>query len=108
MKNAVIPSKRHKYCLAAIVFWIVPLSGMNMDIYTPSLPAVAAYFHTTPAAAQLTITAYLLGLGIMQLVAGGISDSFGRKKPFMFAMFVYILTTFLIPYVPSIDTLILL
>ena len=81
-----------------LVFFIVPLSGVNIDIYVPSLPAVSLYFHTTKKLTQLTISAYLLGLGIMQLFAGSISDSFGRKKPFITAMVAYIISTLCIPY----------
>lgn len=99
---------KNKYCLAALVFLIVPLSGVSIDLYVPSLPAVGHYFHTSKKWAQLTITAYLLGLGLLQLFAGSISDSFGRKKPFMLAMVIYIATAFLMPYTHTIQHLIAL
>jgi DHA1 family bicyclomycin/chloramphenicol resistance-like MFS transporter len=97
-----------KYWLAALVFLIVPLSGVSIDIYAPSLPAVSDYFHVAKNLSQLTITAYLVGLGFMQLFAGSISDSFGRKKPFMVALIVFMMTTFLIPCSQTIYHLIFL
>ncbi len=99
---------KNKYCLAMLVFLIVPLSGVSIDIYVPSLPAVSQYFQVTKDLSQLTITAYLLGLGLAQLFAGGISDGYGRKKPFMMAMIIYIVTTFLIPWSPTIYALLFL
>lgn len=97
-----------KYYLTILVLFIVPLSGVSIDIYVPSLPAVSQYFHVTKNLSQLTITAYLLGLGLMQLFAGGISDAYGRKKPFIIAMMIYIMTTFFIPWSVTIYELIIL
>jgi Bcr/CflA subfamily drug resistance transporter len=99
---------KNKYCLAVLVFLIVPLSGVSIDIYVPSLPAVSEYFHVTRNLSQLSITAYLLGLGITQLFAGSFSDSFGRKKPFMMSMVIFITATFCIPESQSIYQLIML
>ncbi len=99
---------KNKYYLAALVFLIVPLSGVSIDIYVPSLPAVSHYFQVTKSLSQLTMTAYLLGFGLVQLFAGGISDGYGRKKPFMVAMMIYIITTFFIPWSLTIYELIFL
>lgn len=95
-----------KYFLAVLVIMIVPLSGLSTDIFVPSLPALQSYFATSQSLVQLTVTAYLAGLGLMQLFAGGISDSFGRKKPFAIATFLFLLVTLLIPLSTSIDEMI--
>ncbi len=98
----------NKNFLAAIVFFILPLSGLAIDIYVPSLPAVSHYFGADKASVQLTISAYMLGMGLSQLFAGGIADSFGRRKPFLIAMFLFIVATFAIPFVQTINQLLLL
>jgi len=100
------PKNRHFIALLAIL--IVPLSGLSTDIFVPSMPEIKGVFETTQGAVQLTITAYMLGLGIMQLFAGAISDSFGRKKPFIVATLAYLLATFAIPHVATISQLIAL
>jgi len=92
----------NKYFLAVLAIMIVPLSGVSTDVFVPSLPAIQDYFATTQALAQLTVTAYLAGLGLMQLVAGGISDSFGRKKPFVISTLLFLFVTILIPLSTSI------
>ncbi|TAK77231.1 MAG: Bcr/CflA family efflux MFS transporter, partial [Gammaproteobacteria bacterium] len=98
----------NKNFLAFIVFLILPLSGLAIDIYVPSLPAVSHYFGAEKALVQLTISAYMLGMGVMQLFAGGISDSFGRRQPFLIAMCLFIIATFSIPFAQTINQLIVL
>lgn len=97
--------KERRYFLAAIALFIIPISGISIDIYVPSLPALSQYYHVSNALVQMSITFYMLGLGVMQCFAGSISDSFGRRKPSIYALLVYILTVFLIPYSSNIYTL---
>lgn len=92
----------NKRIIALLALFAIPLSGLSIDIYVPSLPAVSTYFNVDRSLVQLTITAYMAGLGLMQLFAGSISDSFGRKKPFLFSMIIYIIATFAIPHVTTI------
>ena len=74
-------SERQKRIFAGIVLLLIPLSGLCVDIYVPSLPAVAEALDATRADAQLTISTYVFGYGLGQLVAGPVSDAWGRKKP---------------------------
>ncbi len=76
-------SESQRYWYAAIALFIVPLSGLSIDIFVPSLPVISHYFGATKSLAQLSITMYMLGMGVMQLFSGSISDSFGLKKPFL-------------------------
>lgn len=87
-------TKQH-YLIALIALLIIPISGVSTDIYVPSLPMVAHFFHADKALVQLTITAYMIGFGVMQLFSGSLSDSIGRKKPFIISMAIYIAATFL-------------
>jgi MFS transporter, DHA1 family, multidrug resistance protein len=51
---------------------------------------------------QLLLTASLLGIGLGQLVLGPMSDVYGRKKPLLFALIVYVIASLLCVYSPSI------
>ncbi|HEV2614572.1 MAG TPA: multidrug effflux MFS transporter [Gammaproteobacteria bacterium] len=86
-----------KVFFAFMAMLIVPLSGLSIDIYVPSLPAVGQYFHVSKSLVQLSITTYMIGLGMIQLFAGSFSDSFGRKKPFLISMVIFLIATFFIP-----------
>lgn len=98
----------NKYLLATFALLVIPISGLSIDIYVPSLPAVSHYFNIDKSLAQLTITTYMVGLGIMQLFAGGVSDSFGRRKPYLYAMLVFIIVTLLVPFSSNIHQLLVL
>ena len=41
-----------------------------MDAYRPGLPELARDFGVSPSAAQVTVTTYLLGLALGQLLSG--------------------------------------
>lgn len=86
-----------KYLWAAMAMLSVPLSGLSIDIYVPSLPAVTQYFHVNQSLVQLTISVYVLGFGISQFFSGSIVDCIGRKKPFIIAMIIYLIASLLIP-----------
>lgn len=59
---------------------MVTASGtLGMHMIIPALPAAAAGLHVSASAIQLTITLYLIGLAIGQLVYGPLSDRFGRR-----------------------------
>lgn len=69
-----------KQFYAALAYLLVPLGGMSTDIYLPSLPHMTEAFNSTDAAIQLTITSYVMAMGLAQFLAGPVSDAFGRKR----------------------------
>lgn len=79
-----------------------------VDLYLPSLPQLAEFFHTTTSMTQLTLTTAMIGLAVGQLLLGPISDKFGRKKPLILSLLVYIASTVAIVFSPNIETMIAL
>jgi MFS family permease len=77
-------------------FALVPLSGFATDLYLPSFPQMAAVFHATPTQIQLTLTVFLISYGIGQFFAGSLMDSFGRYRPVIIALIVFIFSNILI------------
>ncbi|KWZ45364.1 MFS transporter [Burkholderia savannae] len=49
------------------------------DMYLPSLPAIAAGFGVSAAAAQRTLTSFMAGFSIGMLLYGPLSDTYGRR-----------------------------
>jgi DHA1 family bicyclomycin/chloramphenicol resistance-like MFS transporter len=78
-----------------------------MDLYLPVLPALAAELDAATWVAQLTVTACLFGLAVGQLVAGPLSDRFGRRRPLLIGVSLYILTSVLCAVSPSIEILVI-
>jgi DHA1 family bicyclomycin/chloramphenicol resistance-like MFS transporter len=63
-----------------------------MDMYLPALPAIAADLDASTAATQTTLTTYLCGLAIGQLLAGTASDSLGRRRPVLTGVALYVVS----------------
>ena len=58
---------------------ITACGTLGMHLIIPALPDTARALGVSAGAIQLTITLYLIGLAIGQLVYGPISDRFGRR-----------------------------
>lgn len=66
----------------AIILGILAVFGpLSMDMYLPALPNIAKDFYTNASFLQLTITFFVLGLALGQLLTRPISDVTGRRKP---------------------------
>ena len=79
-----------------------------VDLYLPSLPQFAQFFDTTASMTQLTLTTAMIGLAVGQLLLGPMSDKFGRKKPLIISLLIYIISTILLIFSPNIETMIVL
>lgn len=85
---------------------LTALGPLANDAYLPGLPQIAEDLHTSAPAAQLSLTACLLGLGIGQLVAGPLSDAFGRRRPLIAGLALFSVTALLCAFAPDIRTLV--
>ena len=78
------------------------------DLYLPALPGMGEYFHTSASMVQLTLTTSMIGLGLGQLFIGPISDKYGRIRPLMVSLAIYIASTLLIVFTQDIEGMIVL
>ena len=65
----------------------VALGPLAVDMYLPALPQIGADFHAGTDQVQLTLSVYLAGFAIAQLICGPLADCFGRK-PIMIGGFL--------------------
>ncbi|MGW2487538.1 multidrug effflux MFS transporter [Streptomyces sp. NPDC001606] len=79
---------------------------LAMDMYLPALPEVTRSLHAPAATVQLTLTACLLGMALGQLVVGPMSDRWGRRRPLLTGLAVYLLATALCALAPNVETLV--
>ena len=93
---------------------VVVLGGLTMfgplslDLYLPALPELADDLNASASAAQLSITACLVGLAVGQLVAGPMSDRLGRRRPLMIGLVVYLLASVACALAPNVTVLVVL
>lgn len=102
------PSRKQRLQLAVILGSITTIGPLSIDMYLPALPTLVADFGTTAALVQLSLTFFLLGLASGQLVAGPLSDVYGRRRPLLIGMFIYAVSSVLCAFSPSIGLLIVL
>ncbi|MFJ5517730.1 multidrug effflux MFS transporter [Streptomyces griseoluteus] len=79
---------------------------LAMDMYLPSLPEVTRTLHAPAATVQLTLTACLAGMALGQLVVGPMSDRWGRRRPLLTGLAVYLVATALCAFAPTVGTLV--
>lgn len=98
--------KNNKAIYAILPNVIVPLAGMSTDIYLPSMPSMVDIFHVDKALVQLSLSTYVFGMAIAQLLAGPLSDSLGRKKMMLIALLTQMLAVICIITTTSMNILI--
>ncbi|MFE9686943.1 multidrug effflux MFS transporter [Streptomyces sp. NPDC006285] len=79
---------------------------LSMDMYLPALPEVTDALHASAATVQLTLTACLAGMALGQLVVGPMSDKWGRRRPLIAGLLVYILATAVCAIAPTVELLV--
>lgn len=79
---------------------------LAMDMYLPSLPQVTESLSAPAATVQLTLTACLLGMALGQLVVGPMSDRWGRRRPLLIGLVVYVVATALCAVAPTVEFLV--
>ncbi|WP_328683698.1 multidrug effflux MFS transporter [Streptomyces sp. NBC_01261] len=79
---------------------------LSMDMYLPALPAVTRSLHAPAATVQLTLTACLAGMALGQLVVGPMSDKWGRRRPLLTGLAVYVVATALCAIAPNVESLV--
>lgn len=92
--------------LPALLLLLTVFGPISMDLYLPALPALTAEFAAATSVAQLTITACLVGLALGQLIAGPLSDRFGRRGILIVGITAYVVTSVLCAVSPSVELLI--
>lgn len=73
----------------ALLATLAMLSPLATDTYLPALGAVRADLNATAAQVQQTLGAYMLGLSIMALWHGSVSDAVGRRPVILAGGAVY-------------------
>ncbi|MFE6171726.1 multidrug effflux MFS transporter [Streptomyces sp. NPDC056464] len=79
---------------------------LAMDMYLPALPEVTGSLHAPAATVQLTLTACLAGMALGQLVVGPMSDRWGRRRPLLAGLAVYVVATALCALAPTVEFLV--
>lgn len=89
----------NKLYLSLLIFLVAPLnfiSGITIDMYAPSMPALATYYSASIAAIQNTITTVVFGMALGGVVFGALIDVFGRKRILLFGLVGYTVASLIV------------
>ncbi len=67
------------FSIVFILGLLAMLMPLSIDMYLPALPVIAEQFGVPAGSAQMTLSTYILGFALGQLLYGPMADSLGRK-----------------------------
>lgn len=85
---------------------LIALSPFSIDMYLPAFPAIAGSLNTNTAQVGYSLTSYYAGLCVGQLIYGVLIDRFGRKKPLIAGLLIYLIAGVGCALAPDINFLI--
>jgi DHA1 family bicyclomycin/chloramphenicol resistance-like MFS transporter len=86
---------------------LITFSGtLAMHIFVPALPIAAADLGASITAMQATVSLYILGLALGQLIYGPVSDRFGRRSTLMVGLVLYTAAGLWAAFAPGAQSLI--
>ncbi|MFH8556712.1 multidrug effflux MFS transporter [Streptomyces celluloflavus] len=99
-------SRRTSLLVTLVLGGLTAVPPLSMDMYLPALPEVTTALHSPAATVQLTLTTCLAGMALGQMIVGPMSDRWGRRRPLLVGMVIYVLATALCAVATSAELLI--
>lgn len=85
---------------------LTAFGAVTIDLYLPTLPAIARDYGTSAAAVQLTLSTFFVGMALGQLFFGPLSDRIGRKPTILIGCVVYVVASLFCALAPTIEALV--
>jgi DHA1 family bicyclomycin/chloramphenicol resistance-like MFS transporter len=99
--------KRYSFIIL-ILGSLATISPFSIDMYLPGFPTIARDLNTTIDKVQLSLTSYLVGICLGQILYGPLLDRFGRKIPLYGGLVLYVIASFGCALTSSVDSLIMM
>ena len=92
--------------IVIILGLLAMLMPLSIDMYLPALPVIAGQFGVPAGSAQMTLSTYILGFALGQLLYGPMADSIGRKPVLLGGTLIFAAAAVACALAQSIDQLI--
>lgn len=88
--NSVTLTRSQKARMVLILGALSAFSAMSIDMYLPAFPQIARDLGVPLGTVQLSISAFLFGSAAGQLFYGPLADRWGRRRPLLWGLALYI------------------
>jgi len=94
-----------QWMVIIILSLLTALEPLSIDLYLPGFILMSEAFGTTVANVQISLSTFLGGFAIGQLLWGPLADRFSRKKPILISLSIFIIASIACIYVKTIEQL---
>jgi DHA1 family bicyclomycin/chloramphenicol resistance-like MFS transporter len=86
-------TRRQAARLVLILGALTAFGSMSIDMYLPAFPQIARDLGVPLGTVQISISAFLFGMAGGQLFYGPLADRFGRRRPLLCGLALYVVST---------------
>lgn len=90
---------------SALIAALVAIGPLSTDMYLPAFPVLSTQFSATGGQVQQTLSIFLIGFALAQLLYGPLSDRFGRKPVLLGGLLLFLVSSIAITFADSIESL---
>lgn len=99
---------RHSQPHIVTLILLASIGAVTMNMFLPSLPAMATHFNTSTATMGLAVGVYLGASAVFQILSGPLSDMIGRRPIVLWSLAIFIAASMAINFAPNLTTFFIL
>ncbi len=88
----------------ATLIMLASIGAVTMNMFLPSLPAMADHFDTSTATMGLAVGVYLGASAVFQILSGPLSDMMGRRPIVLWSLAIFVTASLAINFAPTLGT----
>ncbi|MEH6406434.1 MAG: multidrug effflux MFS transporter [Leeuwenhoekiella sp.] len=98
---------KSKNVIVLVLGTLIAIGPFSIDMYLPGFASVAEEFDVDISRVGLTLTSYFVGIALGQLAYGPLMDRFGRRKPLIVGLSLYIIAALIAAFSWNLNVLII-
>jgi len=81
----------HRWRILLILSALMAFASISTDLYLPAMPEMGKSLHANDGQIELTVSGFLVGFSLGQLVWGVVSDRYGRRLPITLGLILFVI-----------------